>query len=739
MALKQRGLYFILAAVTVVLLSAFSTLNFTSISYASYPPGADGKCNDKQAPKEKDSKGEPACADDQKPPTAGAGQQDEQGGQSGNDEVTCAIEKIGWILCPVIETAGWASDKLFYFLANNLLEIEPELFNVTAGGSKAATVTNSDGSTTQTQTTKQNGTYQAWGLAKDLANVAFIAAFVVIVISQVTSYGISNYGIKRMLPRLIVAAIAVNVSYFICQGVVDLSNILGYNLHKALVDIAAQVGPSPFAGGAGSGGEFESSDGIMGKIAMLVLATAGIVWILMGPLAAMLLFVIITVVTITLILLMRKAFIVLLVVASPLAFVAYLLPNTEQYFQKWWGMFWKLLLVFPIVALLMGGGQLASAIILSAGATTATEVKSSCKSGSGTTSKSLNKGNECEGTVEVANGGKRVNVSWSLGLIATGVAVAPLLAVWSVLQGAISAAGAIGGKMAAAVNRVQERQKGSLADKTKKRREFLANEAKTRAMSGERGGKLLNIATFGSVRRSAKRDGKYKKAAERLNAAQEAYNEGARLGTPVTTNDVQKKMRLLQNAASQKVENENIAAIQYEHRDKDTGELGKELDAARARGDETTAKALVMALEKHGGAGADEIAKAITSAEAAGNKATVDMLRSVVRNNTDLKGKRADIASWATDNHGATAGSPGGRSLYYHATNQDTYNKLTDSQLASQTTSSFGQASATGALNEQVAMVDKDGNRVIKNRANRLAQGGDMSGSNQTTNAGHTN
>ncbi|MCZ6324111.1 hypothetical protein O5165_25825, partial [Escherichia coli] len=52
--------------------------------------------------------------------------------------------------------------------------------------------------------------------------------------------GLNNYSIKKMLPRLIVAAILVNLSYYICAIAVDISNILGHSLQQALIDIRQQ-------------------------------------------------------------------------------------------------------------------------------------------------------------------------------------------------------------------------------------------------------------------------------------------------------------------------------------------------------------------------------------------------------------------------------------------------------------------------------------------------------------------
>ena len=547
------------------------------------------------------------------------------GGKTTDDDtVTCAIEKIGWILCPVMETAGKASDKLFQFLADSLLEIEPELFALKGATPQGQQSLNANG----TKTSTQNGTYLAWDQARNIANVMFIIAFVIIVISQVTSYGISNYGVKRMLPRLIVAAIAVNVSFYICQLIVDLSNILGYNLYEAMRKIASDVGPSPFAPGtAGAAstnpfsndGTFTATDGFMGALAAAILASAGAVFLFMAPLGAIALFVIITVATIIIILLLRKAFIVLLVVASPIAFVLYLLPNTERYFQKWLSMLWKLLLVFPIVAMLMGGGQLASAIILSTGTTKASTPKASCAAGStgskttgtGTNATpkptSVDSANDCEGTIQLNNGS---SVSWSLGLIATGVAVAPLLAVWSVLQGALAAAGAIGGKMAAAVSRAQDRQKSSLQKASQERRKQAIGTVtaglKRRALTGEAGGNIINAASFGSIRRGQRRDSKYKEAQEKLGFAQEGYNKAAKQGRKGTTEDAGAMVEKRERAIRIETQSADISAAFEASFEQGAKELAEALRTGNRDGADAAAEKMEAAIRAAGEYGTKE-------------------------------------------------------------------------------------------------------------------------------------
>lgn len=389
---------------------------------------------------------------------------------SDDKPTNCAVDKIGWILCPIINSAAELSDKTFQILANNFLNTDAGLVS------------------------DDSGTKTAWDIARNIANIMFIVAFLIIIVSQVTNMGINNYGIKKMLPRLIVGAILVNVSYYICQLAVDVTNIFGYEIQNALSGVANSIGPSVFGSVSnytnGSATPGLNSTTILTAIAAGALAVVGVVWVILAPLGGIILFVLVTVITIVIILLLRKALIVLLIVISPIAFVMYLLPNTERYFKKWMNMFMQLLLVFPTVGLLFGAGQLASTIILVSGAQSTSEagLAKNCDPTNNTAAgtQAFNKaiaGNPenydtCGGgSINVtgtkgggvtcgqqSNGQCTRTVSWMLGLVATGIAVAPLMAVWAVLKGSLSAAGAIGGKISANVQKTTERGAKGAAD-----------------------------------------------------------------------------------------------------------------------------------------------------------------------------------------------------------------------------------------------------------------------------------
>lgn len=258
--------------------------------------------------------------------------------KSDKKSTSCTIPGIGWLLCPVANYMSGAIDSLYGILAQ-FLSVRPM------------------------ETDTNNPLFTAWAIMRNFANVAFVIAFLIIIYSQVTSIGISNYGIKKMLPRLVVAAILVNISYWICAVAIDVSNILGYSLEDLLMSIQKTMqssGNNMSISWANVTGTLLSG-GTLGAIGLISVgsipgALALLIPLLVGMAVAALIAVIIMAA--------RQAIIIVLVIMAPLAFVAYLLPNTEKYFERWKDLFITMLMLFPIFGVLFGGSQLAGTAII---------------------------------------------------------------------------------------------------------------------------------------------------------------------------------------------------------------------------------------------------------------------------------------------------------------------------------------------------------------------------------------
>ena len=250
----------------------------------------------------------------------------EEGGEE--EKNSCGVDGVGWLVCPLMSFAGSLGDAS-YSAISQFLSIDPGIFKDSSGGLK-----------------------QAWDFFRDIANAAFALIFLWVIFSQISNVGISNYGIKRILPRLIIGALLVNLSFYLCQLAADLSNILGFSLKGVLE-------------GAASGIDTQSAaTGSFNNLFVIGLALTGIgLFIFLAVSIPTILSLLLVLLVVLVILIVRQSAIILLIAISPLAFAAWLLPNTENLFKKWVSVFRGLLIVFPVISLLYGAGKLAGAVL----------------------------------------------------------------------------------------------------------------------------------------------------------------------------------------------------------------------------------------------------------------------------------------------------------------------------------------------------------------------------------------
>ncbi len=271
-------------------------------------------------------------------------------GQSTNTaaQSSCQVDGVGWMVCSL---SKWIADGVdyLYSVLTKFLNFEP--LTTTSG----------------TNSTSQQSIYQLWGAVRNIANVAFVIAFLIIIFSEISNNFISNYTVKKLLPRVIVAAILVNTSFWICAVAIDISNILGQSIQDLFSSLRNSLGPAntvdlPTWADVTTG--ILGGGGVAIGATILLGATGGTVGGLVFLLLAALIPAIFAVLVAVAILAARQALITIFVIIAPLAFVAFLLPNTEEWFNKWRKLFMTLLIMFPAFSLIFGGSQLAGAIII---------------------------------------------------------------------------------------------------------------------------------------------------------------------------------------------------------------------------------------------------------------------------------------------------------------------------------------------------------------------------------------
>lgn len=293
----------------------------------------------------------------------GSGSGGENGGTTGDAEVTATCSSaaggLGWITCVVLDALASLIQWLYETVIEPSLILSPTILTGTTGS-----ITDS-------------GTYVAWGRFRDIANILFVIFLLFIIFSQLTGVGIDNYGIKKSLPKLIAAAILVNLSFIICQLAVDVSNIVGASIYNFLTGFNITV-PTTIDGVdilSGAGSIFITA-GVAAAIgAGTIWAMTGFSGAAVGATALGLLTSLLAVIAgaaigllfLFFLLGMRQAIVVIFVVLSPLAFICYMLPNTKNLFDKWLNIFKAMLILYPICGLCIGGGYLASRILLASG------------------------------------------------------------------------------------------------------------------------------------------------------------------------------------------------------------------------------------------------------------------------------------------------------------------------------------------------------------------------------------
>ena len=256
------------------------------------------------------------------------------------DKNSCDIEWVGWIACPLARASTGIVVGMYNFMQDNFLNIKSDqLFSNSGKGAEV---------------------YKNWSSFRDMANVFFVIMIAIIIFSQVTSAGISNYGIKKMLPKIIIYAILVNISWYLAVIAVDISNIAGSTIFNWLVKDGWQFSD------AAKGTESPVESILTGTAATAgIIVAAGVTAALVGG-GTILLFMISAVmalVTTLLILMIREAAVVVLVVISPLAFVMGLLPNTEGFLKKWMRFMKNMLIIYPICSLMVGGAIFVSNLL----------------------------------------------------------------------------------------------------------------------------------------------------------------------------------------------------------------------------------------------------------------------------------------------------------------------------------------------------------------------------------------
>lgn len=260
----------------------------------------------------------------------------------------------GWIICPAIKGMYSLINVMFNVFAT-MLKTEPLSTNAPAG-------------------TTQNALYTIWNSIRIIANIGFVIMFIVAIFGQATSWVLTPYEIKKLLPRLLVAVVGVQLSWYIAGFAIDVANVLGDGLRALMLAPVRGLPGIEFGQGEGlpfSGPGFDVLASLLiGRGALGAFRLIGGAKGIIGALPLLLLPIVLFIILAVLVVILRHVLLILLVVTSPLGLLGWTLPNTSGFTKTWWNFFFKLLLMYPLIIALITAGELATRVVLAGNDTT---------------------------------------------------------------------------------------------------------------------------------------------------------------------------------------------------------------------------------------------------------------------------------------------------------------------------------------------------------------------------------
>lgn len=256
---------------------------------------------------------------------------------AGTPTINCSVSlfnPLSWFLCPLASALEVVVTSLDNEI-NNFLDIK---------SGKGSYGTSCSGTSDQ-----WCSYYQSWSVVRNIS-LGLIAVFALIaIVSQAFGFEIFDaYTIRKVLPRLLIAAIGITLSWPLMMFFINLTNDLGYGVRQLIY--------APFSGlkdELGGGAQFIGAFFGVGS-AILLLGFAGLLsFVATGALAVAVAF---------LVLILRQMVIAMLVIFAPIALACYVLPGTQKAWKLWWDSFSRGLLMFPIIAAFIAIGRVFAAV-----------------------------------------------------------------------------------------------------------------------------------------------------------------------------------------------------------------------------------------------------------------------------------------------------------------------------------------------------------------------------------------
>ena len=253
---------------------------------------------------------------------------------------TCYFTGFSSFICTFTNFFAWLADSAFHNI-ENLMRFP---------------------SSTLDSSTGEYNFYSSWKIFRDLANIVLIIVLIISIIAQISGWRLDQIGLRRALPKILVAGVMVNLSFYICQIVVDFSNMLGSSIYSFVNQgTGVLLKNTEFYNTSNQNPPIVALTGVI----MAGLVVGGL-YILLSNLFLIIPVIfsfLITLATNIFILIFRQVLVFLLILTAPIIFAASALSPNNSLVKRWWQMLSAVLLAYPLIAFGFSVGNIAYEIV----------------------------------------------------------------------------------------------------------------------------------------------------------------------------------------------------------------------------------------------------------------------------------------------------------------------------------------------------------------------------------------
>ena len=174
--------------------------------------------------------------------------------------------------------------------------------------------------------------------------------------------GLDNYTVKKLLPKLITVIILTQFSFLICSVIIDIGNIAGQTIPSQVLSLYFGAPTDVILAITDMLSPFDDVIEVLSRAGFGIAEAGQIVAIYILAIFQVIAMVIIALISIFY-LMFRWFAILLLTIFAPIAFAAWVLPNTEKFAKMWITAFVKLTLMYVLVMSMLVSATIIKSIL----------------------------------------------------------------------------------------------------------------------------------------------------------------------------------------------------------------------------------------------------------------------------------------------------------------------------------------------------------------------------------------